>query len=159
MDCPVSESADDSIIETATAHDVPYIKHMVVAAYSKYIERIGKAPAPMDANYEELVKSQNLYVLRVNAKVVGLIHLWRDGDSIMINNVVVDPSSQGHGYGRLLMNYAENMAFTHGLVAITLYTNIHMHENLSLYPKLGFTETDRRIEDGFDRVYFRKILV
>jgi hypothetical protein len=33
-----------------------------------------------------------------------------------------------------------------------------MTENLSLYAALGYEETGRATEDGFDRVYFRKSL-
>jgi hypothetical protein len=33
-----------------------------------------------------------------------------------------------------------------------------MVENLQLYPRLGFVETERRVEDGYRRVYFRKTL-
>jgi hypothetical protein len=33
-----------------------------------------------------------------------------------------------------------------------------MVENLAYYPRLGYVEYDRRREDGFDRVYFRKRL-
>jgi hypothetical protein len=33
-----------------------------------------------------------------------------------------------------------------------------MFENLGLYLKMGFVETGRREEDGFERVYFRKEL-
>ena len=29
---------------------------------------------------------------------------------------------------------------------------------LRLYPKLGYTETDRRVDQGFQRVFFRKTL-
>jgi len=28
--------------------------------------------------------------------------------------------------------------------------------NLELYPHLGFVEVDRRVDEGFDRVYFAK---
>ena len=45
-----------------------------------------------------------------------------------------------------------------GLARVTLYTNARMHENLVLYPRLGYVEIDRRREDGFDRVYFEKML-
>ena len=31
-----------------------------------------------------------------------------------------------------------------------------MVENIHLYRKLGYVETDRRVEDGFARVFFRK---
>ncbi|MEQ9160672.1 MAG: hypothetical protein RLO10_10775 [Roseovarius indicus] len=37
-----------------------------------------------------------------------------------------------------------------------LYTNEKMVANLSIYPHLGYAETDRRTEDGFNRVYFEK---
>jgi hypothetical protein len=33
-----------------------------------------------------------------------------------------------------------------------------MTENLGLYPRLGYQQFDRRVEDGFDRVYFEKTL-
>jgi hypothetical protein len=41
---------------------------------------------------------------------------------------------------------------------VTLYTNEAMVENLRLYRRLGFVETDRRVEDGYRRVFFRKSL-
>jgi hypothetical protein len=33
-----------------------------------------------------------------------------------------------------------------------------MTENLDYYPKRGFTVVERRREDGFDRVYFSRVL-
>jgi hypothetical protein len=34
-----------------------------------------------------------------------------------------------------------------------------MEQNLTWYPAIGFVETDRRLEDGFSRVYFSKAMV
>jgi hypothetical protein len=31
-----------------------------------------------------------------------------------------------------------------------------MAENLSIYPRLGYVEVARRVEDGFNRVFFAK---
>ncbi len=45
-----------------------------------------------------------------------------------------------------------------GLPEVSLYTNEAMVENLRLYPRLGFVETGRRVEDGYRRVFFRKSL-
>lgn len=42
--------------------------------------------------------------------------------------------------------------------AVHLYTNEKMVENLAIYPRLGYAETGRRHEDGFNRVYFEKRL-
>jgi ribosomal protein S18 acetylase RimI-like enzyme len=148
----------DLLVVKATAEDVPVIKPMVDAAYSMYIERLGKLPAPMTSDYSQLVATQDVYVLRVDGRVVGSILLSKDGDSIKVNNLVVDPSAQGRGYGRVLMEHAEDTARRQGLAAVTLFTNERMYENIALYTKIGFTETGRKTEDGFNRVYFRKNL-
>ncbi|PLB44134.1 acyl-CoA N-acyltransferase [Aspergillus steynii IBT 23096] len=150
-----------SIIE-ATPDHVPTIKAMVVAAYSKYIPRIGKPPAPMVADYYELLKTREIYALErlEDGRIVGSVVLRMDTDtaSININNLVVDPGAQGKGYGRLLMDFAEGLGKERGCKAVVLFTNIKMYENLALYPKLGFVETDRREEDGYERVFYRKEL-
>ena len=146
------------VVEQATAGDVPAIKPMVGAAYSKYVERLGKLPAAMTVDYDKLVEEQDVYVLRADGSVVGSVVLSREGDSIKVNNLVVDPSVQGRGYGRVLMDHAERVARAQGLAAVTLFANEKMHENITLYTRLGFTETGRRTEDGFNRVFFRKEL-
>ncbi|KAF8216769.1 acyl-CoA N-acyltransferase [Mycena galopus ATCC 62051] len=147
-------------IEKAQASDVPAIRAMVIAAYSKYIERIGKPPAPMTADYDALVRDEthDVRVLRISDEVLGCIILGLDADdkdALKIHNLVVAPSAQGHGYGRVLMGHAEEVARQRGRTALTLFTNVRMWENLAMYAKMGFVETERRVEDGFERVYFR----
>ena len=56
------------------------------------------------------------------------------------------------------MDLVEREAVRSKLTGVSLYTNVLMHENLELYRALGYQETDRRHEDGFDRVYFLKRL-
>ena len=158
MDNLASKPVEKLVVERAKAEDVFAIKLMVDAAYSKYIERLGKLPAAMNSDYDKLLETQNVYVLRLGGRVVGSILLSRDGDAIKVNNLVVDPSAQGRGYGRALMDYAEDVARAQGLAAVTLFTNEKMHENIALYMKIGFTETGRKAEDGFNRVFFRKNL-
>ena len=83
----------------------------------------------------------------------------RSSDEILeLENVAVDPAEQGLGHGRALVAFAESHARALGLTAVELYTNEAMVENLQLYPRLGFVETGRRVEDGYRRVYFRKTL-
>lgn len=158
MDDLAPDRVESLVVETAKAEDIPAIKPMVDAAYSKYIDRLGKLPAAMTADYDKLVETQGLYVLRVGSNVVGSVLLSKDGDSIKVSNLVVDPSAQGCGYGRVLMNHAEDIARTQGLSAVTLFTNERMRENIALYTKIGFTETGRKTEKGFNRVFFRKKL-
>jgi GNAT superfamily N-acetyltransferase len=77
---------------------------------------------------------------------------------LLVENVAVDPSRQGGGIGRFLMAFAETYARERGLGELRLYTNEAMHENLRFYPRLGYREDGRRLEDGFRRVYFVKRL-
>lgn len=112
----------------------------------------------MSADYALLVASGNLYVLRVDARLLGAIHLTPAQDALMVSNLVVDPVAHGQGYGRALMLFAEAQAREKGLVALTLFTNELMHENIALYTKIGFVETSRKTENHFQRVYFRKDL-
>jgi len=115
----------------------------------------------MTADYHHLMHTHEIFVLqKSDRKIVGSIMLRSDppSDSIEITNLVVDPSAQGFGYGRILMGYAEDIAKRRGHFSLTLYTNAKMYENLELYDKLGFVETGRKVEDGFERVYFRKEL-
>lgn len=51
-----------------------------------------------------------------------------------------------------------NGARAAGLSQIRLYTNEAMTENLAYYPRHGYRETHRGIEDGYRRVYFTKVI-
>ncbi len=112
----------------------------------------------MTADFAVLVRNRRVHVLRLDGVVIGTISLAPDGDALAVNELAVEPSMQERGYGRTLMHHAENVARRLGLAAVTLYTNERMHENVAFYRRLGFAEVDRRTEDGFARVFFRKEL-
>ncbi|KAJ5496550.1 Acyl-CoA N-acyltransferase [Penicillium fimorum] len=147
-------------LHKATVEDIPTIKAMIDAAYSKYIERIGKPPAPMTQDWDGVIRTHQVLILRDNERIVGSITFREDKqtNSLKLNNVVVDPKVQSRGYGSYMIKYAEMEGQKQGLSSVTLFTNVKMFENLGYYPKLGFTETERRVEDGFERVYFYKKL-
>ena len=145
-----------SIIRQATEADVPAIRALVERAYALYVPRIGRRPAPMDADYAAHVADGEVAVLEEEDAIAGIV-VWRpEPDHGFIDNVAVDPDRQGRGIGRLLIAHVESEAARRGLGELRLYTNAKMTENLTLYPKIGWTEFDRRVEDGFDRVFFRK---
>ncbi|KUI52527.1 Spermidine/spermine N(1)-acetyltransferase [Cytospora mali] len=155
----------DAVIERAGPSDSAAIRQMVISAYAKYVPRMGgQEPAPMKADYHAIVtsQSQDVFVLRrlIDGEVVGALLLSDPGDnSIEVDNIVVGSSAQGRGYGRLLMDYAEDVARERSRSALVLYTNEKMTENIALYAKMGFVEMCRREEDGYKRVYFQKDLV
>ncbi|KAF5227859.1 hypothetical protein FANTH_14664 [Fusarium anthophilum] len=153
---------DGLSLSRAKPEDVTVIQAMVKLAYSKYVDRIGKPPAPMTADYAKLLTTHHVFILRISStnSIVGSIALSCElgTDSIKINNLVVDTAAQGRGFGGLLIRYAETFAKLMGRPALTLFTNVKMYENLALYRKMGFLETERKTEDGYERVYFRKEL-
>ena len=153
-------------INPATIVDVPAIVRLVTAAYTLYIPRIGRCPAPMQTDYGALLTTpppgSQITVLKQNDQLLGLIELQiltrsdHETSELRINSLAVDPAAQGRGYGRLLMEHAEAVASQAGVKAITLYTNVKMWENVEIYGKMGYVEVGRRVEDGFERVYFQK---
>ncbi len=145
-------------IRRARAGDVTRVSDIVERAYSVYVERIGRRPAPMDDDYAEKVYRGHAFVAEDAGDVAGLIVLIRQPDHVLIENVAVDPLRQGIGIGRALLGYAETHACELGMRSLRLYTNAAMTENLVLYPSLGYREVDRRRENGFERVYFSKLL-
>ena len=145
-------------IRQAAQGDVTAIRAVVEAAYSGYVPRIGRPPAPMTADYETLVAAGDVWVGDVDGRIVGVLVIRASGDALELENVAVDPAAQGLGHGRALVRFAESRARELGLEAVELYTNEAMVENVQLYPRLGFVETERRVEAGYRRVYFRKTL-
>lgn len=90
------------------------------------------------------------------AMLAGYVVFYQRGDAMHLENVAVLPTLARRGFGRTLVAYVEQQAREQRCTGVELYTNAKMTENLSLYPSLGYRETDRRTEDGFDRVYFFK---
>ena len=144
------------MIRPAVAGDVPAIEALVREAYAMYVPRIGREPAPVTADHAGLVAAGRTSVVEADGEVAGVIVLIPGSDHLLVENVAVSPRMQGHGLGRELMAFAERRAAELGMAELRLYTNQLMTENIALYPALGYTETGRRVEDGFARIYFSK---
>lgn len=142
----------------ATPADFDAIVGLVNAAYEKYVERIGKKPGPMLRDYHEVLAHDTVYVLELNGVVSGLLVLQPEPDHLYLDNIAVAPQAQGHGYGKLLMRFTEAFARGRGLKEIRLLTNETMVENIALYKRWGFVETERKEEYGYRRVFMRKAL-
>jgi ribosomal protein S18 acetylase RimI-like enzyme len=154
---------DEALVRSATSDDVDGITRLVVAAFGKYVERIGKPPAPMTADYAELLGTSRVWVIDGAAiegaeEIVGMLVTRAEPDHLLIDSIAAAPTAQGSGLGRLLLERAERDAREQGLVEMRLVTNEAMTENLSYYPRRGFHETGRGLQDGYHRVFFAKPL-
>ena len=135
------------------------MRQIAVEAYAPYVERMGgQRPAPMDADYAEVVAGTEAWVAETDGDVIGLLVLIGQGDGMLLDNVAVLPSQQGRGAGRALLTLAEEQARAGGYERISLYTNKAMLNNQELYERIGYVETHRADEHGFARVFYEKTL-
>jgi ribosomal protein S18 acetylase RimI-like enzyme len=144
-----------SVIRKASADDAPRIGAIARAAYTKYLPRMGREPAPMLADFATAIAADHVVVIEGGGMVDGYIIAWAEDAAYFIDNIAIDPARQGRGLGRQLMDHAIDEARRLRLPAVRLYTNVAMTENLAMYAHLGFVETHRAVEDGFHRVYLR----
>jgi ribosomal protein S18 acetylase RimI-like enzyme len=146
------------VTRPATAADVPAISACARAAYEKYLPRMDREPAPMIADFAAHVAAGEVHVLVEDGALLGYIVAMARADCWFVDNVAVAPEHQGRSLGRRLMDLAEAAARERGLGEVRLYTNVVMTENIGFYGRLGFVETERVREHGFDRVYMAKRL-
>jgi ribosomal protein S18 acetylase RimI-like enzyme len=146
------------LIRRARAEDAVRIGAIARAAYSKYVARIGRWPAPMLADFAAEIAADHVVVIGTDGRIDGYMIAWPETDAYFIDNVAVDPAQQGKGLGRQLIRHAVAEATRHRPSAIRLYTNAAMTENLSMYARMGFVETHRVVEKGFDRIDMRWVL-
>jgi ribosomal protein S18 acetylase RimI-like enzyme len=147
------------MLRTARPEDRAAVEAIVNAAYSIYVERIGKAPGPMLDDYAGLIASGAVSVLEEPAgAIVAVIVLLAKPDHLLLDNIAVRPDRQGRGLGRRLIAFAESEALRLGYTELRLYTHERMTENIALYTRLGFRETGRGHDSGYDRVFMTKPL-
>jgi ribosomal protein S18 acetylase RimI-like enzyme len=150
---------DARAVRAAVAADAPALRALAERAYAPYVPLIGRRPAPMDADIAAQIAAGEVHVATdATGAIRGFVVFRPEGGHMLLENVAVLPEEAGRGTGRALIRFCEETAHGRGLAAVRLYTNARMTANLALYPRLGYAETGRRTEDGFDRVFFEKLL-
>jgi GNAT superfamily N-acetyltransferase len=148
------------VIRAAAPQDTATVEAIVHEAYAVYIDRIGKPPGPMLDDYAALIGDGAVNVLEVaDGSIAAIIVLLPKPDHLLLDNIAVRRGSQGQGLGRQLIAFAEAEARRLGYHELRLYTHEKMTENIALYTRLGFVETGRANDAGYDRVFMTKRLV
>jgi ribosomal protein S18 acetylase RimI-like enzyme len=153
-----SPIVDEPRIRAATAADARAIADIVDQAYRHYLPRIGKPPGPMLDDYAARVSQGIVWVLEQGGAIAAVVVLLPAPDYLLLDNIAVSPARQGLGLGRQLLAFAEAEALRRGYREIRLYTHQTMVENQRLYASIGYEETGRGSEAGYDRVFMRKRL-
>ena len=134
----------------AVAADAAAVTALSQAAYQKFVERIGRLPQPLTADYAEVIRTDETWVAEDNGRLVGVLVLKPASDHLLIWSVAVAVESQGSGIGRRLLALGEREALRRGVSEIRLYTNEKMTENIALYEGHGYSISRREMRE--DRV-------
>jgi ribosomal protein S18 acetylase RimI-like enzyme len=145
-------------MRAATTADVVVIEQIVGQAYRHYTSRIGKLPGPMLDDYDARVAEGVVWVIEEGSTIAGIIVLLPRPEYLLLDNIAVAPARQGLGLGRRLLAFAEAEAVRRGYREIRLYTHQTMTDNQRLYAAIGYEETGRGTEAGYERVFMRKRL-
>ena len=118
--------------------------------------RMGRKPGPMTDDHAARARDGQAWVSTIDGAVVGVLVLLDQPDHLLLDNVAVDPARRGTGVGRDLLRFAEAEAIRRGYPELRLYTHVTMTENIALYARIGYHETGRATQSGFERVFFAK---
>jgi GNAT superfamily N-acetyltransferase len=153
-----SGSAGSIHLRNAVSEDAATVADCVAQAYEPWVSRIGRKPWPMLQDYAAVIRDESVTVAQVAAQVAGVIVLSHTDEGLLIENVAVYPQWKGRGVGTELLRFAEQEARRLACSNLYLYTNELMVENIALYAKRGYVEYERRQEQGFRRVFMRKVV-
>ena len=151
-------SKPEPLVRPAILNNAAAIARCVNEAFTPYIARIGKPPAPMLADFPKIIASGQVWVAEIDTEVVGVLVQYETESGFYIDTVAVLPALQGAGVGRALLLFAESEATRRGFHSIYLCTNVKMTENQIFYPRIGYVEYERKLDHGYDRIFYRKQL-
>ena len=146
------------VVRPAAIADLGDVRAIVDDAYTPAIARIGGRPGPMLDDYAARIEAGSVWVAEWDGGIGGLMVLLERPDHLLLDNVAVRSALHGRGIGKALMRFAEREARLRGRPALQLYTHDRMTENIAMYAALGWQETGRATQSGYDRVFFHKVL-
>ncbi|MEV4942555.1 GNAT family N-acetyltransferase [Streptomyces zaomyceticus] len=133
---------------------------MTDAACHHCIERIGLAPAPMEAvhaaDHAAYVAAGRVFV--AGDPVVDPVVLRTEADHLHLDNIAVHPAARGTGPGGRLLGFVESRARGLGLPEVRLPTHAMMRENQKIHERYGYEVVERRLDGPYDRIHYRKVL-
>jgi ribosomal protein S18 acetylase RimI-like enzyme len=95
---------------------------------------------------------ETFWVGRVEGVLVASVMFGYDGHRGSVNYLAVDPAWQGRGFGRLLMDRAEEMLRSWGCPKINLSVRASNQRVIAFYERLGFkVETVANLGKRFEQ--------
>lgn len=85
--------------------------------------------------------NQKILLLEMENEITGCVLLEKEDFKTLFGMFVINPTSQGHGLGKLLMNEAENLARTQGSTLMEMTVITSRIELIDFYKRRGYKAT------------------
>ena len=133
------------------------------AAFGPYIERLGSPPRPEDDIWlADAVREGRVFGGYRDDVMAGVAAVSYTDSGWSLDLIAVDPSLQGKGIGRWLLEQVETAARDAGAATLVLRTAEIMTDLIALYQRHGYRETHRgpppHGRDAYIRVFMEKRL-
>lgn len=135
---------DSTSPQLAGPADLDAVVRLTRDAYAPYTALLGSPPLPVTEDYAPRIAAGQVWLLRRDDELAGLLVLERHPDHAMVYSVATAPARQGEGHGSALLRFAETKAREWGVPELRLYTNARMERNIAIYEAAGYQETGRR---------------
>ena len=146
-------------IRLAKTSEAKAVRECVDTAFSHWIDVIGRKPMAMLTDYSPLIEQEKVYVAHINDELVGVLAMWLDHESLYIDTLAVNPSTQNQGIGQRLLKFAEAEAVKREQSKLSLCTNEKMQSYRDYYGRMGYKEVRfDKLDDGRGVVWMEKSL-
>ena len=145
-------------LRRAETGDLDSLVALQRAAYAQNEVLLGITPAPLAADYAQVIRDMECWVSGTGERLdFALILEFRPGD-MLVWSVATHPEARGTGVGAALLRFAETRAHEDGRDTIRLYTAKVYEFNVAWYLRSGFTVESEEDYRGRTRVNMIKKL-
>jgi GNAT superfamily N-acetyltransferase len=153
-------------LRRADPGDEAVLTVLLAASFEDYVKGLGRERPGPYAWMTERIGSGDITVVENDEdhRPVGMSAIARDADAgtLTIDMLAVEPTMQGQGVGRLLMENAEAEARAAGLHRLLLHTVAKYDHLVKYYERFGFSVTHHgprpKGDDGHPRTFLAKTL-
>jgi len=127
------------IFRTALPSECADADRVLRAAFTPYLARLGRGiPADYYKWLPASIERGDVFIADVNGQVVGVAATERREEELFLDRLAVDPSKQGTGLGRWLLQRLDEVARERGDRTVSLVTAEMMDHLIRLYVSHGF---------------------
>jgi GNAT superfamily N-acetyltransferase len=141
IDRALAAAPPTAIVRTAGAHDVPELARLINTAFviERFFKRGDRTTVEEIRGLRE--RGEFLIAERQQGTALGCVYCTRHGEDGYFGMLSIDPTHQGRGLGRLLIDAVEARSRAAGCPRMKIHI-VNLREELPpFYRRLGYVET------------------